>query len=107
MSTATVVVKFDLTPVPDGKTYARLNFALTDSTGAPQSIDVLAGTAPTTGTDGTPEYSVPFTNVAAGAVTAVVQAFDSDGNPLGSALTGTGTVAEPATFPQPTVVTVS
>lgn len=106
MANATVVIKFTSTALPAGATFASLAVVLTDSAGAVQSTNIPAATAPTTGADGTPEYSVSFANAAAGACTVVVTALASDGSTLGTALTGGGTLVA-ATFPQPTVITVS
>jgi hypothetical protein len=105
MANATVIIKFTPTPLAAGMVFSSLSVVLTDSAGAVQTVSITASTAPTTGADGTPQYTATFTNAADGAATVVVTALASDGSTLGTALTGNGTLV--SSFPQPTVITVS
>jgi hypothetical protein len=105
MSTATVTVSVNaaaLLPATNAP-FASTLVTLTDSAGAVQTASLV-------GTE-TPPWTAVFANVAAvagatGTVTA--QAIDTAGANIGSAISTTFTeIGSPATFPQPTAITVA
>lgn len=105
MSTATVTVAVDPSAAlpAANASYAKTTVTLTDSAGAVQTAEL-------TGAESPPWVAV-FSNVAAvagGTGTVTAQAVDSAGANIGAAVSTTFAEASPpATFPNPTAVTVT
>lgn len=109
MANITVLVAVSQTPAPAGAApfpagtnpNGALTLTVTDSANAVQ-------TATLNGTEATP-WQAGFQNLASGAGTVSAQSVDGAGAPLGTALPQafSTAVATPATFPQPTSITVT
>jgi len=97
-NSATITLGLAQTPVPAGKTFAKITVTLTDSVGAQLEQD-SSGASGTVG---------PFdiSHFAPGLLTCVATALATDGTVLATA-SGTATITAQVNFPAPTTVTIS
>lgn len=89
---ANITVLFALSAIAAGAAaFAKLTITATDSSGATVSTDITSTDTPVTNPDGSLQYVVPV-DVAAGSVSMTAQAFDTNGAPLGTSMSGSGTL---------------
>lgn len=103
MTKIVVTVAKALQPLPDGITFAATSISVTDNSGAKLAPVSVNGTE-------SPPWTATFTGATGpNEAIAVIQDLDTNGNPIGSAitLTETGTGGQPQSFQASTGGTIS
>lgn len=98
-----------MTALAVGVAFSDLSVVLTDSTGAAQSKSLTATDITPADASGSAVTEVTFADVAEGDFGIVVQAFDTQGNPIGSPVTASDTVpvTPPGMAPVPVSVSIT
>lgn len=103
MTKIVVTVTKATAPLPDGISFAGTSVAVTDNSGAKLPVVLLNGTE-------SPPWAATFTGATGpNEAVAVIQDLDTNGNPIGNAitLTETGTGGQPQSFQASTGGTIS
>lgn len=108
-STVKLTISTLMTTLAADILFASLSVTLVDSTSVPQTKSLSASDIPTPDADGKASFDVVFPVVAEGDFSVSIQALDSNGDMIGSAVTATDTVpsAPPGMAPLPVSVSIT
>jgi hypothetical protein len=105
MSQVRIIIAAALSAIASGAASAGFVVTLTDASGATQSQDLPVETFPSPAADGTFTVEADFGGVGSGAFSGTVQSIDPNRQPLGSAVSFSGTASN--LQPVPVSVTVA